>query len=251
MTNNEQDPLQGLRKEIQTAVASLTHQLDSIARTVTASIEQQIQQSSELVAWFKIQFPPEMSRALEALGRRGWYLDFEWSMTELRQVVNMFEQGREDAAERFLVQHFTSRLDEIERNICERLPQRARIVRRCFALQREKDYISSVPMTLIQADGACWDLTNGRSLFRRVDGRPEVAQAAIVDSDWITGAYSSILRESWSLLPIVQNEKERGPNFAGLNRHMVLHGEAVDYGTSVNSLRAVSLLNYVVSVFGD
>jgi len=56
-------------------------------------------------------------------------------------------------------------------------------------------------------------------------------------------------------LPINASEKareriaaERGwPAWNELNRHQVLHGESVDYGTRLNSLKAISLLNYLVS----
>ena len=36
-----------------------------------------------------------------------------------------------------------------------------------------------------------------------------------------------------------------------LNRHEVLHGESVDYGTEINSLKAMSLLYYIASVLGE
>ena len=36
-----------------------------------------------------------------------------------------------------------------------------------------------------------------------------------------------------------------------LNRHEVLHGESVDYGTEINSLKAISLLYYIASVLGE
>lgn len=49
-------------------------------------------------------------------------------------------------------------------------------------------------------------------------------------------------------LPISASEKERRADFSGLNRHTVLHGESVDYGTKENSLRAISLINYVAHV---
>lgn len=48
-----------------------------------------------------------------------------------------------------------------------------------------------------------------------------------------------------SEMTIALSEKGRPQGFTGLNRHMVLHGESVDYGTKENGLRAISLLNYM------
>ena len=46
-------------------------------------------------------------------------------------------------------------------------------------------------------------------------------------------------------LPLWASEYRRGDDFCGLNRHMVLHGESIDYGTKKNSLKTISLINYV------
>jgi len=37
-------------------------------------------------------------------------------------------------------------------------------------------------------------------------------------------------------------------HWPALYRHAVLHGESVDYGTEINSLKAISLLQYVSGV---
>ena len=49
-------------------------------------------------------------------------------------------------------------------------------------------------------------------------------------------------------LPIGESELERGKGFSGLNRHIILHGDSLDYGNKINSLKAISLINYVAHV---
>ncbi len=46
-------------------------------------------------------------------------------------------------------------------------------------------------------------------------------------------------------MSVVQSQKARPEGFAGLNRHMVLHRESLDYGNRKNGFRAISLLNYI------
>ena len=46
-------------------------------------------------------------------------------------------------------------------------------------------------------------------------------------------------------LSISMSKHERPEGFDGLNRHMVLHGESLDYDTRENSLKAISLIGYV------
>ena len=52
-------------------------------------------------------------------------------------------------------------------------------------------------------------------------------------------------------LPISASQYERDESFNELNRHQVMHGEVVNYGTEINSLKSISLLNYVVQVLDD
>mgnify|MGYP001564484260 CR=1 FL=1 len=41
------------------------------------------------------------------------------------------------------------------------------------------------------------------------------------------------------------------PQFSALNRHQVMHGESVNYGSEINSLKALSPLNYVAVVLQE
>ena len=41
------------------------------------------------------------------------------------------------------------------------------------------------------------------------------------------------------------------PGFIDLNRHAVMHGESLDYGSEENGLKAVSLLNYVSYILSE
>jgi len=56
---------------------------------------------------------------------------------------------------------------------------------------------------------------------------------------------AALLEPLAQTLPIGASQNERHDGFSELNRHMVLHGESLDYGTEKNSLKAISLINYV------
>ncbi len=48
-------------------------------------------------------------------------------------------------------------------------------------------------------------------------------------------------------LPITKSAYEREAGFNQLNRHQVVHGESLDYGTETNSLKAISFLFYIAT----
>jgi len=49
-------------------------------------------------------------------------------------------------------------------------------------------------------------------------------------------------------LPISASQNERDDKFNELNRHQVLHGESTSYDSEINSLKAISLINYLAQV---
>jgi hypothetical protein len=79
------------------------------------------------------------------------------------------------------------------------------------------------------------------------------AYVSAIVGDEMSAAMLSVLS---NVLPINATERERAnfldarglTDWRELNRHTVLHGESLDYGTRINSLKAISLINYFVGV---
>ena len=73
--------------------------------------------------------------------------------------------------------------------------------------------------------------------------KPQTAK--YVDQIEVETLLAAFLSPLASTLPINASKKQRESDFNQLNRHQVLHGESVGYGTKINSLKAISLINYV------
>lgn len=98
---------------------------------------------------------------------------------------------------------------------------------------------------MAQADGVCAELRGGHFFMKdRGTRKPETAPyATAFDSNFIDKIAHLALVED---LHIGEQMRQRVANGStGLNRHSVMHGESLDYDTKENSLRALSLLNYV------
>jgi hypothetical protein len=189
---------------------------------------------------------PTVTRdALMTLGNHGWYLDPSLAMQLLWELQSVLEQGDVENADRILCEYFEERLDAIEESLRQRFPHRAHLLSAAFDAHRRRQYELAIPVFLAQTDGICADLTS-RYLFLRQDGKPETAHyVETVAADALQAAILSPLAE---VLPIGMSRRERPDGFDALNRHMVMHGESLDYGTRLNSLKAISLLNYVSEV---
>lgn len=188
------------------------------------------------------ELPNHIQEALLLLGENGWYLDLEMSLPALWHLREILDEGNLLKAEKILIKYFENRLPEIEKSILKKFPRRKHLLKAAFNVHRRKEYCLSIPLFLAQTDGICKE-TIGKYLFRKLNGKPRTAiYVDQIANDTVMAAFLSPLTKT---LPINASEKERPINFNGLNRHMVLHGESLDYGTKVNSLKAISLVNYV------
>jgi hypothetical protein len=151
------------------------------------------------------------------------------------------DDGREADAEAEMVKHFEERTAGIRAELAQAYPHRRAIVDAAFDAHLSGQYLVSIPVLLAQVDGICFDLANAHFFMGKE--RPKVlAHAVEFAGSQIARAFLAPLE---SEMTIALSEKARPQGFTGLNRHMVLHGESVDYGTKENGLRAISLLNYM------
>ena len=239
-----------VRAQIQEALASAATVGAQIARNAQAMTEQLGPPLLLFVEGLR-QLPPEMRKKLIVLGEHGWYLDPNLALPAVWDLADAFEQGRADEADAALANHLRSRLDEIEAELIKVAPRRAKLVQSALAAHRRGEFNLSIPVLLAQTDGISHDATKGAgggSLFRDRDGSPLTAAYVrqIAGDEFLSAMLAPLAQK----LPINTSEAERKKvqNWTALNRHMVLHGESLDYGTEINSLKAISLLNYVASM---
>ncbi|MFC6672515.1 hypothetical protein [Marinobacterium aestuariivivens] len=193
------------------------------------------------------ELPPRTQNVLLLLGSHGWYPDLEMEMPMLWHLEEEFSTGRVDSAETLLIEYFEGRMNKIQASVATRFPHRSDLISSALDAHRKEAYELAIPVLLAQIDGICKEVA-GDYLFMKDRKQPKPRTATYVSqfaSDNFTYALLSPLA---TVLPVSASEKERGTNFTGLNRHMVLHGESLDYGTRKNGLKAISLLNYVSQV---
>jgi len=178
--------------------------------------------------------PKHIQEVLLLLGENGWYLDMAMSLPTLWHLKGILDEGNLLKAENILVKYFEKRLCELEKSILKKFPSRKHLLKPAFNAHRREEYCLSIPIFLAQTDGICKEAV-GQYLFIKSNRKPQTAiYVDQITNDTFMAAFLSPLAET---LPINASENERQINFNGLNRHMVLHGESLDYGSKVNSLK--------------
>lgn len=198
----------------------------------------------ELHAAFQ-DFPEHIQKALLLLGRNGWYLDEGMSFPALWKLEKALSDGKIDEAEIALVEYFENRLAEVEESITTKFPRRAHLIQAAMGAHRREEYALSIPVLLAQADGICKEAA-GQYLFMKRNRKP--CTAIYVDQIVADAFMEALLSPLSETLPIGASEKEREQDSDALNRHTVIHGESLDYGSKINSLKAISLVNYVAYI---
>ncbi len=181
------------------------------------------------------EFPARARAGLLAMAEAGWYLDPEMPAIAIQGIKKELESRPSSKAG--IAVYFRRNLDRIESDLVRRHPHRAHLFRSALVAHRQGSYDLSIPALLAQADGVCRDLT-GSQLFRQ--GLHRYANGAKLEV--IERAYLAPLLQQ---IPVIYPEGRRAKEFQELNRHAVMHGEVLDFGTEENGLKSLSLLNYV------
>ena len=182
--------------------------------------------------------------------RHGWYPTADMSgggVALLAEGLNDPEEERAASARQFFIEKFRADADTVERTLVEQFPNRAHVIADAFAAHRETKFNLSIPVFFAQADGIAWGLF-GKSLFSSQTIRDADALASEIREGILRELFLSLMWEEW---PHALSAHKRPADFAGLNRHQVMHGEACDYGTEENSLKAMSLLNFCAFVLRE
>ena len=212
----------------------------------------QIEESNELIRtivqrhlmlhrWLEEQ-PEHDKESLTKLAVRGWFLGPDVPVSSIPQLGHAVD-GTPDEVDIVVGQYIRRRLDVIESALIKSYPDRSHLFKEAFEAHRERRYSLSIRAFLAEADGVFHDRF-GKPLFTRK--RNDAVSAFMSE---VTGRFfQAHLHPLTQVIPLWEDTRRLPDTFEGLNRHQVLHGIKADYDTETNSLKAISLLDYLVWV---
>jgi hypothetical protein len=199
--------------------------------------------------------PEDTKRFLRDLAYRGWFLTDEMTLNELSVFYNLStSQNSVDEAriDQYMEDLVSKYADHIRASLYGRYPARKNILESAFKAHNAGEYDLSVPVFLAQADGIGIDLLNGVSPFSRKESGGILAIATEINS--LSAQVDTILIEPLGLkLGMTANSAspERAQHPHIYNRHEIIHGISLNYGSKRNSLKAISLLGHLATVVHD
>lgn len=201
--------------------------------------------------------PDDTKKFLRDLAYRGWFFTDEMTLNEISVFYNLttaqhsVDEAQIDAYMEKLVEKYT---EHIKQTLYARYPTRKGVLESAFNAHDRGEYNLSIPAFLAQADGIGTQLLSGISPFSRKTSNASGLLATAEEINRLSTQVDTALIEPLGL-PIGMTAKSTSPERLQhphlYNRHEVLHGISVDYGTKTNSLKAISLLGHLATVFHD
>lgn len=185
-----------------------------------------------------------LPRCLVKLAGYGWYLNF-WDLEpkETYKIEQILDSNDKKQIDNLMMNHVNKRKDGIQLILIKNYQNRKKPLNCAFEAHNKSEYLLSIPVFLAQVDGLCFESFNEK-FFSTENKKPRVGK--ILTGTITIGTIRNIYIEPLRYLGALNATETVRSKFIGLlNRHEVMHGISNDYGTELNSLQCISLLDYI------
>jgi hypothetical protein len=199
----------------------------------------------------------QLSKNIHALTANGWYFSMEFidalGTADLTSLIEKDPIG-------FVIRvgnTFSEQKNSIEKKLIMAFPKRAVLLKNIFALHNAENYEAAIPLALTQADGMCKDVffvtdKSGKKIpvgFFDIDRNQSSTKAQrlsksfrVPDTSIFNVLFNQLAKVDRNNSLVLEGNTKR---LSELNRHAILHGESTDYGTRINSIKAILLLDFI------
>lgn len=208
-----------------------------------------------------VSFHLELSEKIRILPLNGWYLNVEFIDKLGVSVIAPLLSQEDMLLSTSFITAVTTLFEEdflyIKGKVISAFPKRSKLLQSIFNLHTQGEYEAAINLALTQVDGICKDV------FTKTmkDGTRKPLGFFDNESDKKVQSLSkSITPPANSLLSLLSKQlaatdrndhpllKSNTTDLSDLNRHAILHGESIEYGTYINSVKAILLLDFVVQL---
>lgn len=185
---------------------------------------------------------------LTIIAKHGWFIDLEHSdLMFPNKIANYFKNKQIEKANYELSNYYSTNIKRIFETLISRHKERIDIFESILKCYYDKNYNVIIPTLLTQIDGICYDITKTK-FFIRYNNHPAVLNTLNNKNINIMKIYLAPITET---IPIIKNERESEQFICDLNRHEIIHGTRITYGSKINSLKIISLIKYISDILHD
>jgi hypothetical protein len=200
----------------------------------------------------------KLSKGIHVLAAQGWYFSMEFiDAFPYEDPVALFERYPA-TFETETLDAFRQQRKKIQKKLLEGHPRRTLQLNTIFRLDTDGDYVAAIPLALAQADGMSKDnftiMHNGRKVpigffaasppagVTKTRGQKLSKSFDLPDTSVFNVLCNQLAGQDKNTNVVLGSNTKR---LSDLNRNAIMHGESVEYGTEVNSVKAILLLDYI------
>lgn len=191
------------------------------------------------------QLKDNIAKVVIELSKYGWYANYSFSLIDLTEAYQLLKKKGIGELDEYMSAKIIEQYANIKKTLLERHVDRRKPLEAAFRAHEMKEFFLSIPVWFAQTDGVSKDLTQLQFfLNNNKDHSPKVASwAKETPKIWMHIALCAALLDKGAF-----QKHYSQPNEIDITRHAVLHGESNDYGSELNSLKAISLIMYISDV---
>ncbi len=219
-----------------------------------AKLNEQLKPIFENIAKSIIEYKKNAPEYYYLLSNYGWYLDMEITPGETKALVDLIHKNDINELNQFLSDYYTGKLLRIEDKLTKNHLNRKAVIKEAFMNHKKARYFSSITLFLTQADGFCYDKSrkfyfkNNKQLTKSKVFKPQIEEELEREPYGLLNFILAPLEKPTAINDHSSNLK----NFPiRLNRHEILHGVDIEFGSKLNSLKILSFLNYVDDILNN
>ncbi len=231
------DPLEDFRKAIEAS-----EKFGSYFRQQIEAFNKHFERLQEQFVQIGKSFE-KLPDSMAQLADHGWYTTLVMTPGQTNYLANEIYKKHWRKVDNNMMELLQRDLNRIKRTLIERHPNRAKILRSAFKNHLRKDYNSSIPLFLTQADGICFESIKTKLYSTENKGVPKISK---IIKELPPGSFSSLMLGPLLKQRLITATEIKRDDFSGtLNRHDIFHGISLDYGSKVNSFKSISWIQYI------
>lgn len=198
-----------------------------------------------------------LSKGIHALTAEGWYFSVEFIDALAISNLDEYLINNPEGFNADVISTFENQIVLIEKKLNDAYPRREKLIKTIFQLHRDGFYVAAILLALAQADGISKESftikgKDGKTIhvgfFEMTNSKSEVRAQKLSHSFEVSNSsmfsvlYNQLAKEDRNDSLVLEGKTTR---LSDLNRHAIMHGESVDYGTKINSIKAILLLDFI------
>lgn len=176
-----------------------------------------------------------------------WYVSYSFFYDcPISDFIFLTKEQNTKKLEEYVLQAFEKNLKKIFEKILEVNPDREIIIIEIQKLYKQKYYYSLIPLCYAQVDGICKEKfgTNFFDTDKKMAARPLRLNSALKASE--VSSFSRFMSDQLDIKnEMTKNSDQVVYKDSSFNRHVVIHGNSKHYGTKINAIRSILLLDFI------